>query len=225
MEGKKFYPIKSDYDLYRSLIDTAQIPPEEKDLLDEHLENFFSKKVTYLNKAVTDLLLDARGERAKKLQEKRRESNRAITALHSLLTEQDKNLLIETYAETGNITKAIKRVQAFLPDSSQKITRAKINLMREIDPDFDDRWIEAEESFKDLLEEEAVRRAVEGVEKGVYFKGECVDTERVHSDRLLELLLKANRPEKFKDSKMELTGAGGKPLEIAITRFGEDDVE
>lgn len=43
-------------------------------------------------------------------------------------------------------------------------------------------------------EEEAHRRAVEGWDEGVYFKGELCGQERKFSDRLLELLLKADNP-------------------------------
>lgn len=41
------------------------------------------------------------------------------------------------------------------------------------------------------LESEAIRRAVTGVEKGVYYKGEKVDTEIQYSDTLLAKLLEA----------------------------------
>lgn len=46
-------------------------------------------------------------------------------------------------------------------------------------------------------EVELKRRAIEGVEKGIYFKGELVATERQYSDMLLVELLKANAPEKY----------------------------
>jgi hypothetical protein len=47
------------------------------------------------------------------------------------------------------------------------------------------------------LQSEAIRRAVHGVEKGVYFKGERVDTEIQYSDGLLTTLLKGRLPETF----------------------------
>ena len=60
----------------------------------------------------------------------------------------------------------------------------------------------------DLLEDEAWRRGVEGDERAVYNKrGIRVDTVRYYSDRLLEKLLAANLPEKYKE-RVEQTVAG-----------------
>ena len=51
----------------------------------------------------------------------------------------------------------------------------------------------------DALEDEAVRRAVEGVIKPVFHQGKRVGTLRVFSDPLLMFLLRARRPERFAD--------------------------
>lgn len=60
----------------------------------------------------------------------------------------------------------------------------------------------------DLLEDEAWRRGVEGDERAVYNKrGIRVDTVRYYSDRLLEKLLAANLPEKYKE-RVEQTVVG-----------------
>jgi hypothetical protein len=67
-------------------------------------------------------------------------------------------------------------------------------------PGFRERWDEAIEVAVDSLEAEARRRAVQGIEKPVYHKGAVVGTIREYSDRLLIFLLKANRPEKFRDN-------------------------
>lgn len=56
---------------------------------------------------------------------------------------------------------------------------------------------EAERVGALALQSEAIRRAVHGVEKGVYFKGEQVDTEIVYSDGLLTTLLKGRMAETF----------------------------
>ena len=44
------------------------------------------------------------------------------------------------------------------------------------------------------LENAAYQRAVHGVEKGIYYKGELVGTETVYSDGLLQSMLKARVP-------------------------------
>jgi len=56
-----------------------------------------------------------------------------------------------------------------------------------------------EEWRKVLREEEAHRRAVDGVKEPVYYKGARVDTIAKYSDKLLELLLKADQPAKYRE--------------------------
>jgi len=61
-----------------------------------------------------------------------------------------------------------------------------------------DRKLDALKGYCELIDAEIHRRAIDGVDKGVYFKGSRVDTEKVFSDRLLEMLAKANDP-KYRD--------------------------
>jgi hypothetical protein len=67
------------------------------------------------------------------------------------------------------------------------------------DKTFQRRYKLAQEDAADLLEKEARRRAVDGVEKGVYFKGEKCDTEVQYSDSLMMFLLKGRRRDVFGD--------------------------
>ena len=60
-------------------------------------------------------------------------------------------------------------------------------------------WIEAEQEAADKLEREAWRRGVEGTDKPIVYQGEVTGTYKEYSDRMLELLLKAHRGEKFKE--------------------------
>lgn len=86
---------------------------------------------------------------------------------------------------------------------------------KDSDPAFAQRWQEARESFADHLEAEATRRAVAGVEKGVWHQGVRVGNEQQYSDSLLALMLKAKRKREYGDaSKVELTGADGGALKI-----------
>ena len=66
-------------------------------------------------------------------------------------------------------------------------------------PDFDTLWQTALDVAADKLEEEARRRAVEGVEEPVYQGGQLVGHKTVYSDTLLAMLLKAAKPDKYKD--------------------------
>ncbi len=75
-----------------------------------------------------------------------------------------------------------------------------------VSPSFVHSWIKddkvAAEKIKEAqrvgwggLESEAIRRAVRGVEKDIYYKGEVVGQETVYSDGLLGKLLEARVPE------------------------------
>ena len=72
---------------------------------------------------------------------------------------------------------------------------------RNADPEFSRAWDEAEQEAADRLEREAWRRAVEGVDKPITYQGEVVGYTKEYSDRMLELLLKAHRPEKFREGQ------------------------
>lgn len=85
---------------------------------------------------------------------------------------------------------------------------------READPEFAKAWDDAMEEGIDRAEQEAFRRAVVGYEKPVWYKGELVGTEIVHSDALLALILKGRRKATYSERK-EVTGADGAALPAA----------
>ena len=80
------------------------------------------------------------------------------------------------------------------------ITRPMAYLARDRDPKFAAAWEEALEDGVDLLEVEARRRALRGVEKPVFYQGAQVSAVREYSDVLMIFLLKAHRPEKYRDN-------------------------
>lgn len=84
---------------------------------------------------------------------------------------------------------------------------------RKDDPLFDEAYHQAVEDGTDLLEDEARRRAVDGVERDVYYQGDVVGQETVYSDGLLTTLLKANRPEKYRD-RLDASIKGSVTVEI-----------
>ena len=73
----------------------------------------------------------------------------------------------------------------------------------------------AQDEAAQLLEDEAVRRATEGVLEPVFYQGEECGAVRRYSDGLMQFLLRGFRPQKY-SSKAEITGPGGGPLEAAI---------
>lgn len=86
------------------------------------------------------------------------------------------------------------------------VDRSTVWRWRETDPAFAALFDEAIEAATDRLESVARRRATEGYERPVYYKGEEIGRVTEYSDTLLALLLKANRA-KFRDtSKVELSG-------------------
>jgi hypothetical protein len=73
---------------------------------------------------------------------------------------------------------------------------------RRRDPAFAAAWDAAMDVAMDtVLEPEAIRRAVDGVEKPVYHEGEQVGTVRQYSDTLLIFLLKGWRPERYRERR------------------------
>lgn len=73
---------------------------------------------------------------------------------------------------------------------------------------------------RERLEAEAFRRAHDGVEKPVFYKGKQCGTVTEYSDTLMIKLLQGNIPEKYNrnQSSIELTGANGGPIEINQTK-------
>src|SRR5579885_2270936 len=89
-------------------------------------------------------------------------------------------------------------------------------------------WMENDEAYRaefervramigDRLEDEAIRRAHDGIEKPVTIAGQR-ELVREYSDTLLIFMLKGVKPEKYRE-RFEHTGAGGRPLlDLATAR-------
>jgi hypothetical protein len=71
---------------------------------------------------------------------------------------------------------------------------------KEKDEAFRDAWDAAAEESTDVLELEARRRALKGVDEPIFRGKSQVGTVKKYSDTLLIFLLKGNRPEKFRDN-------------------------
>lgn len=94
-------------------------------------------------------------------------------------------------------------------------TSARVTSERGRDEEFDLECIEAKELFRESIEEEVRRRAIDGVEEGVYFQGAKVDTVTKYSDSLLTLLVKKENPEYGDKLKVDTTITGGVLLTAA----------
>lgn len=83
---------------------------------------------------------------------------------------------------------------------------------------FDQLWTEISAEVTDELEEAAFTRAIEGVERAVYYQGIECGREVHYSDSLLSMLLQGRRPEVYKQrTSTEISGDPSKPLKHEIT--------
>lgn len=123
---------------------------------------------------------------------------------HTRTPEKDFAFLV-TLAETGNVTRAAAAIGC---------GRSTVYEWREADEDFAKQWERAMRIATLGLEDEARRRAEEGVDEPVFYQGIECGTVRKYSDTLLIFLLKARDPKYREKTAMELTGANGGPVEM-----------
>lgn len=94
------------------------------------------------------------------------------------------------------------------------LSRSTVYEWRAADAGFAARWDAAVEVGTDALEDEARRRAMRGVETPVHYGGKAVGKIQKYSDALLMFLLRARRPEIYRERRTtELSGRGGGPTE------------
>lgn len=75
-----------------------------------------------------------------------------------------------------------------------------VRLYRIANPEFQKAHEEALAIFREGLESEALKRAIDGWDESVYQKGELVGSVHKFSERLLELVMKANMPDKYREN-------------------------
>lgn len=115
---------------------------------------------------------------------------------------------LELFAETGNIKQSCTLV---------KISQNTVYRLRKKSKKFAEAWEEAESQGVDSLIAEARRRAYEGVDEPVFYKGEHCGLIRKYSDTLLIFLIKAKRPEYRDNYQMNLSG----DLTVKIVKFAD----
>lgn len=119
-----------------------------------------------------------------------------ISGMPETVETPEKVRFLAELAKRGNVRDACK---------AARIARATPYRWREADPDFAAAWRDALDQAADVLEREAFRRAVTGVQEPVFGSlgpgqgtGE-VGAVRKYSDTLLIFLLKGARPEKYRE--------------------------
>lgn len=96
----------------------------------------------------------------------------------------------ELFSRTGNLSRSA---------DGACISRVEVYRRRKSEPEFEAKFQETLKFAIDAMEEEAQRRAFEGFEDPVFYKGDQVGTITRYSDPLAMFLLKAHRPEKYKE--------------------------
>ena len=119
-------------------------------------------------------------------------------SLFSELAHPRQRALLAAFGECVNVRLACK---------AAGVGRSSHYRWLEQDPAYREAFERAKECAADLMESEAWRRAVEGVDEPVgWYKGEAGGVVRRYSDALLIFLLKGIRPEKYRE-RMEVSGS------------------
>ncbi len=136
------------------------------------------------------------------------------------LTYRAKEKFLEVVRTTCNVSEGARSIG---------MARRSLYDARARDNEFAQLWDAAVEEAADCLEQEAWRRAVEGWDEPVFYQGKAVGAVRKYSDRMLELLLKGHRPEKYKD-RHEISG-GPTPMHFVgydgeqLSKLSNDEIK
>jgi hypothetical protein len=120
-----------------------------------------------------------------------------------------REIFLRVYAQRANVGASCR---------TAGISRTLAYETRKAEPDFAKQWQIARAEAVERLEEEAWRRAHDGVKKPVYQQGNLVGHIQEYSDTMLIFLLKANKPKKYRDNfKHEHAGT----LDVNIPQLDE----
>lgn len=95
--------------------------------------------------------------------------------------------------------------------------RSTVFSWRADDEEFTKAWDDAMEAGIDRLEDEAYRRAHDGVTRTRFYKDQPLDQVTEYSDALLTFMLKGKRAGTFNTERHEHTGPGGGAIDHRIT--------
>lgn len=123
---------------------------------------------------------------------------------------------LDAFEELGMVTAACKEVG---------LSRQVVYNERQRNEEFATAWADVEERLVERMEREAYRRAVEGVEKPLVSAGKLVTTVTEFSDGLLQFLLKARRPERYRENvKVEHAGRVTSRVELDLSRLTDEQL-
>jgi len=132
---------------------------------------------------------------------------------YGIFNATNKRKFLKELRRTCNVTIAAYKVG---------ITKRCATDHKKKDAEFSAAWEDAIDEGIDLMEESARERAFDGVKEDVYYQGNPCGKINKFSDGLTTFMLKANRPEKFREhSQVDLNHKGG----VLIIPSGTGSVE
>lgn len=124
--------------------------------------------------------------------------------------------LLAVVAQTANITLACNRLS---------LNRQQVYNLRTENEEFRKALNNAMQMGIDAWEDEAARRAFEGFERPIFQQGLHVGSERQFSDTLAVMMLKAAKPEKYREDKTRIEHTlGGGSVRNAYADKTDDEV-
>ena len=128
--------------------------------------------------------------------------------------EKDEVFFTAVVESGGNITKACEL---------SGYSRTSVYDYKAADGDFAKRLGESVQLGGDVLEQECIRRARDGVSEPVWWKGEQCGTVQKYSDTLAIFLLKGIKPEKYRERiGVDFGDATPEQIEKAILAMPDD---
>ena len=123
----------------------------------------------------------------------------------TLRTPRVEERFLKQLAAGGSVTSAARAIGT---------GRSTVYQWRDDDVNFAKAWDDAIESGTDVMEDEAVRRAVEGVDRPIYYQGAVCGYITEYSDDLLIRMLKARRKDKYSDRQEQHVSAAVRAVEV-----------
>lgn len=186
------------------MIENISMDDKEKDELIDGLVGKYESSRKNMKKSLNSAVLEAQHEIGEAFGTRTVKVNLIQSEI-----EKKFELFLEVYKERGAVSESCKAVGLTYPQLNQLVNSRE---------NFRKRYDEATEIAFDKIEQEAYRRAVDGVKKTIYYKGEAIGEETVYSDRLLEALLRGFRRKNYGTSQVEVSGRDGGAIEVSSAR-------
>lgn len=144
-------------------------------------------------------------------------SDTSDTASRARTEDWSREAFLAAFEESGMVIEACEMVG---------IARSTAYLERQRNEDFAIAWADVEERSTERMEREAYRRAVEGTVEPVVSAGKHVTDVRRYSDSLLQFMLKARRPDRYRENvKVEHGGTIHQEVRVDLAKLPDEDLD